>query len=126
MNRKTLSARTLSLALLLCATASAQTPTPGNYVWLPGLATCAEWHAERRGEGQYVWQGTVSWVQGYISAANPYSRPPANMEVKAQPDEIALWLDSYCLSHPTFNVAQAAIALIVSQGGTNPMPMVKY
>ena len=118
--------RVTVLALLVSGAASAQTPTPGNYVWLPGLSTCAEWHAERRGEGQYSWQGTVSWVQGYISAANSYARPPANTMVKAQPEEIALWLDSYCLNHPTFNVAQGAIALVVSQGGMDPMPLAKH
>ena len=112
--------------LLLSVTASAQLPTPGNYVWLPGLSTCAEWHAARRGEGQYRWELTVAWMQGYISAANSYARPPANTQVKAQPEEIALWLDSYCLRHPTFDVAQAAIALVVSQGGADPMPLAQH
>jgi len=116
--------RTALIATLLWASSSvAQTlspaapPAPDQGALLPALASCGDWYAERRGEAKYQWQSDVFWFQGFVSAHNLYVRLPANAMITAEPNDVALWLDTYCQKNPTNNLAQGAMEYIAVHGG---------
>jgi hypothetical protein len=110
--------RTILIATLLwtCA-AIAQTPGP---IAGPGTASCGDWHAARQGQGPYRWESDVAWFRGFIAAHNVYAQPPANKLITAEPNDVVLWVDTYCQTHPTNNLMQAATAYAAAHGGRDP------
>ena len=118
--------RTILIAsLLLTCTAIAQTPrsvaAPEPLVMLPGSASCGEWYAARQGRGQYPWESLVNWFDGFIAGHNLYAQRPTNTMITAEPNDVILWLDTYCQKNPTNSLAQAAAAYIAAHGGRDPL-----
>lgn len=117
-------------ALLISGASEAQSPKnvqppDTGYVWFAGGASCGDWYAARRGEGKYSWEGDVSWFRGFISGHNAYATPPETRAIMAEPNDVALWLDTYCAKNPTMLVANGAVAYIEAHGGSNPFPGAK-
>lgn len=108
-------------ALFISGASFAQAP-PSVLVAIPAQTSCGDWHAERRGEGMYRWQTDVSWFQGFVAGHNVYTSPPENRQILAEPNDVALWLDTYCQKPPTEYLVHAAAAYIEARGGTNPWP----
>ncbi len=86
-------------------------------ILMPALATCGDWYAERRGEGKYRWETEVSWFQGFVAGHNFFVERPANKMIAAEPNDVALWLDTYCVKSPTDTLSAAAAGFIAAHGG---------
>ena len=108
----------LIAALLVSCASEAQTPM----IMFPADASCGDWFAERRGQGQYRWESEVSWFQGFVAGHNAYAKSPETRAILADPFDVELWLDTYCQKNPTRHVVHGAIAYIEAQGGSNPIP----
>jgi hypothetical protein len=112
----------LVLLLVLCIRDSASQAPSDAGVRIPGMASCGDWYSARRGEGKYSWQADISWFQGFISAHNLYARNPTNRQILAEPNDVALWVDTYCQKNPTQTVVHAASAYAVAHGGQPAFP----
>ena len=109
---------TLIAALMIAGVSEAQRPM----IMFPADASCADWHAERRGQGQYPWQSEVSWFQGFVSGHNAYAKSPETRAILADPFDVELWLDTYCQKNPSQHLVHGAIEYIEAHGGSNPLP----
>jgi hypothetical protein len=107
----------LCAVLLLASSGSAQAPEPIRT--LPGLGSCGDWYAERRNQGRIRWETDATWVQGFVSGHNWYAEPPDKTDIMVEPNDIAIWVDTYCQKNPTKVLAEAAAALIEAHGGRN-------
>ena len=80
-----------------------------------GNLECDLWTQARQiGDVDAVWWKTLilGWVEGFLSSYNFYGPGTSNISKGSDRDDIALWVDNYCLQHPTNNIAGAAEALV--------------
>lgn len=111
----------LGLILLQVCIASAQGANKDERgALLPGSASCGDWSAARRGEGPYSWHGDVTWFRGFVAGHNVYAQRPVNSMIDAEPNDVALWLDSYCQKNPTDSLMHAAVGYVAARGGRRP------
>jgi hypothetical protein len=116
--------RSILMATLLVTGASvAQSPEAprGPVFMVPADASCADWLAERRGQGKYRWESDVSWFQGFVAGHNVYAKPPDSRQILADPYDVELWLDTYCQKDPTRHLVHGAVEYIATHGGSNPL-----
>jgi len=99
---------------------------PGTAVALPnengeyeklgvGNLECGLWtQARQSGHPDEVWWKTLilGWVEGFLSSYNFYGPGISNISKGSDRDDIARWVDKYCLQHPRSNIAGAAEALV--------------
>jgi hypothetical protein len=88
----------------------------GEYTKLGvGNLECDLWTQARQiGDVDAVWWKTLilGWVEGFLSSYNFYGPGTSNISKGSDRDDIARWVDNYCLQHPTRNIAGAAEALV--------------
>lgn len=101
------------LTLLVTLLVTAQTPTltqRPRIVYGAGTKSCVSWTASRKTPNWYV---DGSWVLGFVSAASLYFTVPLR-DTSSQ--DIAAWIDDYCLSHPDDDISDAAGLLLQALG----------
>jgi len=105
------------LAVLLRPGIAAALPDEnGEYAKLGvGNLECDLWTQARQiGDVDAVWWKILilGWVEGFLSSYNFYGPGTSNISKGSDRDDIARWVDSYCLQHPMSNIAGAAEALV--------------
>jgi hypothetical protein len=102
--------------LLRPGIAAALTDENGEYTKLGvGNLECDLWTQARQiGDVDAVWWKTLilGWVEGFLSSYNFYGSGISNISKGSDRDDIAQWVDKYCLQHPRSNIAGAAEALV--------------
>ena len=88
----------------------------GEYTKLGvGNLECGLWtQARQSGHPDEVWWKTLilGWVEGFLSSYNCYGPGTSNISKGSDRDDIARWVDKYCLQHPRSNNPGAAEALV--------------
>lgn len=88
----------------------------GNYEKLGvGNLECENWtQARRSGDvNAFWWKNLIlGWVQGYVSAFNLYNPNIVAVRRNADIANMADWVDTYCLEHPTNDIADAAEGVV--------------
>ena len=78
----------------------------GRTIYGAGTNSCEQWTDARQRD---TWFTAGQWILGFVSAANQYSRIAP---VKATARDMARWVDDYCSTNSTSDVAAAAEALV--------------
>ncbi len=112
----------LSLMPGLCAALVAFHPgalaidAEGNYRVF-GERSCDAWVGVRKDLNKedknfLVFLSIVSWISGYLTAYNNYTKNIYNIMGETDLDSIHLWVDKYCRENPLSGVADAMELLI--------------
>jgi hypothetical protein len=88
----------------------------GEYMKLGvGNLECDLWTQARQiGDPNSVWWNTLilGWVQGFLTAYNSYGAGSSDITKETDAEQIARWVDEYCVHHPVDNIAGATEDLI--------------
>ncbi len=105
------------LMLFLACGSSAAMAQRAAPVKGPPAISCGAYVETRLGEGTLGASSIqmYSWVQGYLSAYNSYSKHPM-VDVPSFAG-IATFLDKYCRDNPLHHVAHGVDALLAELGG---------
>jgi hypothetical protein len=77
-----------------------------------GNVSCASW-LESRKRGDVEVAARTAWVLGYITAFNQYGyKLQGDVSGGKETEEMAAWIDAYCIQYPAANVYRAAAALV--------------
>ena len=77
-----------------------------------GLLSCSSWTVYRRDDStRVVWLFELEWVEGFLSGVS-YAGNANPLEGRGSRG-VAVWLDSYCHTHPLKPLAEAATAFVV-------------
>lgn len=107
----------VTFILLLAIGSSAALAQRAALVKGPPTVSCGAYVETRLGEGALGPNSIqmFSWVQGYLSAYNNYSKYPM-VDVPSFAG-IAAFLDKYCRDNPLHHVAHGVDALLAELGG---------
>lgn len=107
------------IAMMAWTTLSHALPNDrGDYQKLGvGNLECGLWtQARESGDVNAVWWKTLilGWVQGFLSAYNLYGTATVDITKGSGVEDVAEWVDTYCVQHPHSNIAVAAEALVIN------------
>jgi hypothetical protein len=93
--------------------AHAEKPSPVFETWGAGDSSCGTWLQARTGITSHLYE---QWVEGFISGnIEQYSfAKNENVGFSTDANGIFYWIDNYCRSNPTDNLAQASQSFIVN------------
>lgn len=77
-----------------------------------GNVSCTSWLESRKGSDVQV-AARMAWVLGYITAFNQYGyKPQGDVSGGKDTEDMAAWIDAYCIQYPAANVYRASAALV--------------
>jgi hypothetical protein len=82
-----------------------------------GNLECGLWtQARKSGDVYAVWWKTLilGWVQGFLTGYNLYGPETPDITRGTDANDVAGWVDDYCVEHPVNNIAGAAEALVAA------------